>query len=190
MDKSSKNQKFLPVRPILAKRGQFYLVAAVVLAAVIIGISAVANYSKKEGNPGIDELKEEIKIESEKTLDYGTNNTFNSTQMNQLLQNFTNYYINYEGRTGKNLYFVFGNSNNITVAGYQDSDKIVSIVSGSSQVTITQTAGNFTGSITPSGNSLILYIDRNPHNFNLSSAENFYFVISQNASGGEYVITG
>mgnify|MGYP001558624303 CR=1 FL=1 len=190
MNKSSKNQRFLLVRPNLAKRGQFYLVAAVVLAALIMSISAISNYSKKERNPRLDELTEEIQIESAKTMDYGTNNRLNSAQMNQLMQNFTNYYINYEARNGKNLYFVFGNSNNITVSGYQETAKVVSVASGSSQTTITQSGGNFTGSIIPSGNALVLSIDGKQHNFNLSTAENFYFVITRDVSGGEYVVTG
>ena len=178
------------MKRMMSKSGQFYLVTAVVLAGIIIGISAISNYSKKERNPELDKLTEEIKIESVKTMDYGTNNNFNGAQMNQLMQNFTNYYVNYEARNGKNLYFVFGNSNNITISGYQETAKVVSASSGSSQTTITQSAGNFTGSISPSVSSLVLSIDGKQHNFNLSTAENFYFVITQDVSGGEYVVTG
>ena len=188
--KSSKNQRFLRARPSLAKRGQFYLVTAVVLAGIIIGISAISNYSKKEKSPGLDELKEEIGIESEKTLDYGTGNNLNSTQMYRLMQNFTNYYVNHESRAEKDLYFIFGNGNNLTVSGYQEEDKTVSVSSGSSQATITQAKGNFTGGIDPSGNTIILSIDGDAYGFNLSAAENFYFVIAQNTGGGEYVVTG
>ena len=188
--KSGKNRKFLLVRPSLSKRGQFYLVTAVVLAAVIIGISAISNYSKKEKSPGLEELKEEIRIESEKTLDYGVNNGFNSTQIYWLMQNFTNYYVNYEGRNGKDIYFIFGNANNITVSGYQEEDKTISVSSGSSQATITQTKGSFTGGIDPAGTNVALSIDGDAYSFNLSAAENFYFIIAQNTGGGEYVITG
>jgi hypothetical protein len=172
------------------KSGQFYLVAAVVLAGVIIGISTISNYSKKEESPGINELREEIQIESAKTLDYGTKNGFSQPQMNQLMQNFVNYYINYEGKNKKNLYFVFGTRSNITVSGHQEEDKIVSIASGSLDTTITTKSGNFTGSIDPSENGLTLYIEENSYNFNTSTAENFYFVITQNVGGGEYVVTG
>src|SRR3989344_4359979 len=183
--KSGKNRKFLLVRPSLSKRGQFYLVTAVVLAAVIIGISAISNYSKKEKSPGLEELKEEIRIESEKTLDYGVNNGFNSTQIYWLMQNFTNYYVNYEGRNGKDIYFIFGNANNITVSGYQEEDKTISVSSGSSQATITQTKGSFTGGIDPAGTNVAISIDGDAYSFNLSAAENFYFIIAQNTGGGE-----
>ena len=164
----------------MSKSGQFYLVTAVVLAAVIIGISAISNYSKKERNPGIGELKEEIRIESSRTLDYATNSGFNNTQIYWLLQNFTNQYVNSERRNGRDLYFLFGNNGNITVSGYQETDKVVSITSGSAQATITQTKGSFTGGIDPAGTSVALSIDGNSYSFNLSQAENFYFVITQN----------
>src|SRR3989344_6026101 len=111
------------MKRMMSKSGQFYLVTAVVLAGIIIGISAISNYSKKEKSPGLDELKEEIGIESEKTLDYGTGNNLNSTQMYRLMQNFTNYYVNHESRAEKDLYFIFGNGNNLTVSGYQRSEE-------------------------------------------------------------------
>ena len=174
----------------IGKSGQFYLITAVVIAGIIMGISAISNYSKKEGNPGIEKLKEEIKIESQKTLDYGINSKFNSAQINQLMQNFTNYYISYEGRGNKDIYFLFGNSDNITVSGYQKAAKTVSLSDGATQVTITQQSGNFTGSINPSGNGVTLNISGKQNTFNLKPAENFYFVITQDISGEEYITTG
>ncbi len=172
------------------KSGQFYLVAAVVLIGIIIGVSTTANYSKKEESPGINELRDEIRIESAKTLDYGISKGFNQAQMYQLMKNFTNYYVTYEGRNKKNLYFLFGTRSNLTISGYQEKSQTVTASSGSSQTVITEQAGNFTGSFDPSGNELTLYIDSNPYNFNLSSAENFYFVVTENVGGGEYIVTG
>lgn len=172
------------------KSGQFYLVAAVILAGVIIGISATSNYAKKEESPGISELREEIQIESAKTLDYGTKNGFSQAQMKSLMQNFTNYYVSYEGSNNKDIYFLFGTKSNITVSGNQKESKQVTLTSGASQVVITEQAGNFIGSFDPSENEVVIHIDDNPYTFNLSSAENFYFVITQNVGGGEYVVTG
>jgi len=173
---------------MMNKSGQFYLITAVILAGVIIGISAISNYSKKEKNPGLDELKEEIKIESSRTLDYATNNKLSSDQMYILMQNFTRYYVSSEKRGGKDLYFLFGNSNNLTVSGYQGTSKVVSISSGSSQLIVTQTSGNFTGSINPAASNVVLDIDGNQNTFSLSQAENFHFVMTQNVDGGEYVV--
>ena len=172
------------------KLGQFYLIAAIVFAGVIIGISAISNYSKKEGSPGINEIRDEIKIEGEKTLDYGINNAFTDAEMYLLFQNFTNHYISYEGRGGKSLYFLFGRTNNMTISGYQETEKVVSLSSASSQITVTSEIGNFTGSFNPNANQITLNIGGNPYNFSLSSKENFYFVITQETDGGDYIVTG
>jgi len=120
-------------------------------------------------------------------MDYGTYNKFNEAQMHVLLNDFTQGYIDSESRD-KDLYFVFGNENNITVRGYQKSDKIISVSSGVSS-TITQKAGEFIGSIDPSGNDIILNIGDNSYTLKLNRGENFYFVISQQGEGG-YIISG
>ena len=42
------------------KKGQFYLIAAIILATIIIGISVVMNYSKKQDSGNLENLKEEL----------------------------------------------------------------------------------------------------------------------------------
>lgn len=172
------------------KSGQFYLVTAVVIAGIIIGISSISNYSKKEKNPGIDELGEEIKIESSKTMDYATNNKLSSLEKYQLMELFTDYYVTHEARDEKDLYFIFGDDTNITVSGYQETALTVVVSSGSSQATITQVPGNFSGGINPSGSTITLAIGSNPYTFDLSPSDNFYYVITQNSQGGQYITTG
>ena len=172
---------------ILDKSGQFYLIAAIILASIIIGITTLSNYSKRDSITKFNDLKEELQIEIVNVMDYGTYNKFNEAQMHVLLNDFTQGYIDSESRD-KDLYFVFGNENNITVRGYQKSDKIISVSSGVSS-TITQKAGEFIGSIDPSGNDIILYIGDNSYTFKLNRGENFYFVISQQDEGG-YIVSG
>ncbi len=170
---------------IADKRGQFYLVSAIIFAAIVISIIAVSNYSKKNEYKDIESLKEEIQIESEKVLDYGINNKLSQVQMNQLLQNFTQKYIDTESKD-KNLYFVFGNQGNITLKGYQGTAHAVSLDSKA----ITSSSGAFLGSTDPLGNSVTLGIDKNSYIFTLKSGENFFFVISRGVGGEEYVVTG
>jgi hypothetical protein len=167
------------------KSGQFYLIAAIILATIIVGIAAVTNYSKRETNVRLTELKEELQIESAKVMDYGISKNFNDAQIYGLLNDFTQEYINSESRD-KSLYFVFGDRGNITVKGYQKSARTVSL--GGS--TITSSSGQFIGGINPSGESVTLSIDSSTHEFELKPGKNFYFVISQEIDGGEYVVNG
>ena len=173
------------------KKGQFYLIVAIVLATVMVGLTTILNYSRTEPNLKIYDLKEEIQLESRNVFDYGLNQRYTSeVQFNALLINFTHDYINYH--KDKDLYFVFGNKNNITISGRKKTDKLVSISAGSSQKTITNRAEEFTGSIDPeeTAEKITLNIDDLQYNFLLNNGKNFYFVVSQKTGGGEYIISG
>jgi len=171
------------------KTGQFYLIAAIILATLVIGIVTISNYARKESNVRLHELKEEIQIESAHVLDYGLYNKLSDAAFYSLLLTFTKDYINYQ-RKNKDLYFVFGDQNNITVTGYQETEKEVSVSSGSSQAIITNEAGEFTGGINPETDIVILSIGENSYEFELNRGENFYFILSQEVNRGEYIITG
>lgn len=167
------------------KQGQFYLVSAIIIAAIVISVVAVSNYSKKNEYRDISSLKEELEIESAKVIDYGVNNGFNQAQMSQLLQNFTQEYIDTEAKD-KNLYFVFGNLNNVTLKGYQSTAHVVSLES----TLVTSSSGAFLKSLDPPGNSATLTVDENAYIFTLKNGENFFFVISRESGGESHVVTG
>jgi hypothetical protein len=166
------------------KTGQFYLIAAIILAAIIIGIITVSNYSKKEMSFEVYDLKEELQIESENVIDYGIYNEFSQTEMHELLDNFVQIYIDSESND-KDLYFVFGNENNMTLKGFQKSNQTVRL----NNAIITTSPGAFVGGINPVGDLKVL-IAENTYDFKLESGENFYFIIFQKIGGDEYVVTG
>ena len=172
------------------KTGQFYLISAIIIATLVIGIVTISTYSRRESNLKLHELKEEIQIESAYVLDYGLYMGLDEAGFYTLLLTFTKDYIDYQG-TDKDLYFVFGNQNNITVTGYQETEKEVIISSGSSQV-ITNEAGEFTGGINSETDmaTVILSIGGIPYEFELNKGKNFYFILSQEVNKGEHIITG
>ena len=169
------------------KRGQFYLIAAIILATIIIGISVVVNYSKKQDSGNLENLKEEIQIESENVLDYGVYNELSDSAMKTLMTDFSKDYINSKGKD-KNLYFIFGKEgiNGLTVVSSQSSEETARINVGGETVDliITQEGVSFS----PLGNQVSLIINDFTHNFKLEEGENFYFLISQEIGGGTYVI--
>lgn len=171
------------------KTGQFYLISAIILVTLIIGIVTISNYSRRESNLQLHALKEEIQIESAHVMDYGLYNQLSEAEFYTLLLDFTEDYINYQGKD-KDLYFIFGDQSNITVTGYQETEKQVSVSSGSSYAIITDEAGEFTGGIDPTTDILTLSIDDTPYEFKLNKGGNFYFVLSQKINKGEYIIIG
>jgi hypothetical protein len=167
------------------RNGQFYLVAGMIIAALIITIATVANYSKINTSPGLEVLKEEIQIESSRVLDYGTNNQLSSSAIKQTLLDFTKNYTDFIG-TGKSIYFIFGNSGEITVSGYQEVNRDVLLDS----TLITSAAGSFEGSIVPTGSNVTLSVDETDYNFEINPGENFYFVLSDLIGDEEYLVQG
>lgn len=167
------------------KTGQFYLIAAIILAAIIIGISTVSNYSKKDKSFEVYDLKEELQIESENIFDYGTYNELSPASMDDLLHNFTQSYIDSESND-KDLYFIFGDKTGITLKGFQKSPQTVLL----NNAIITTSSGEFVGGINPIGNDIDVSIAGNNYKFKLEPGENFYFIISQKIGDNEYVVTG
>ncbi len=100
------------------RRGQFFLIAAVVIIVVTVSIVTISNYTQKKDTVKLYDLGQELGIESQSVLDYGTYSELNETQMKMLMENFIQNYVDYIGETG-NLYFVFGNRQKINVIGYQ-----------------------------------------------------------------------
>ena len=153
------------------KRGQFYLIAALVIISIIIGFAAVSNYLQQKESIKLYNLGEELGIESENVLDFGTYNEFDETQMENLLKDFIETYADYI-EEGIEIYFIFGNPDKITVIGYRELEEVP-----------------FISVYTPSDTEVIVTINSVEYIFKLKKGENFYFVISQEIEGEQYVIT-
>ena len=151
------------------RKAQFYLVAAIVLIVVIAAFVTIANYSRKKNAPTIYDLSEELGIESQNIIDYGT---ANEEDIDELLNNFLEDYANYAGKD-KNLYFLFGNPGEIQVKAYNDLQDV------SSEIVYSHDS-----------EQVIVTIDDVEYQFDLAEGYGFYFVVSQEISGEKYVITG
>jgi hypothetical protein len=169
------------------KRGQFYLLAAIIIIAVIIGFAVISSAPKKNAPQKLYDLGNELGIESQNVLAYGTYNELNDTQMTDLLQQFIAQYVNYAGQ-GRNLYFIFGNSNKVTVMAYQQlTEEKVTVNAGSGYQPLV--VGGVPQQFSPTGTKVTIKIGTQTYSFNLQVGQNFYFVISQEIQGEKYVIT-
>ncbi len=175
------------------KKGQFYLLAAIVIIGVILGFAGISNYSKKKEDVKIYDIGDELGIESGEVLDFGTYNQYDESGMKNLLVDFNAMYTDYAGE-GKNVYYVFGNKDKITIAGYSELIAgTISVDYGSTSgpsVLIISEKGYITEEFNPKGNKIIVTIEGNEYEFELKQGENFYFVISQEIGGEKYIATG
>jgi uncharacterized protein (UPF0333 family) len=178
------------------RRGQFFLIAAVVIIVIIVSIVTVSNYTQKKEVTKLYDLGQELGIESQNVLDYGTYNAKSSEEIDNLMEQFIQNYHQYE-EEDRNIYFVFGNKNKVSVVGYQDiEDESVCIKlnptrTGSTPCQAYSTIGE-TQAFTPTTGEIgkvAIVIAENQYEFALKSGENFYFVIWQKIGEERHVVT-
>jgi|SRR3989338_11364792 len=165
------------------KRGQFYLLAAIVIISVIIGFAGVSNYYKKSQSVKVYDLGEELNIEGDNVLDYGVINEDKTK-----IEDFAGSFSGYAESGDKEIYFIFGDKDGITVRSFDDINTGI-ITAGSSTINIIQ-EGAVDQTFTPLGDKINVSIEGNNYEFNIKEGENFYFVIFQNVGEERFVITG
>lgn len=197
------------------RRGQFFLIAAVVIIAVIVSIVTITNYTQKKDVVRLYDLGEELGIESQQVLDYGTYSELNEEEMTDLIENFIDNYVSYIG-TDKNIYFIFGNKYKINIVGYQEITESVQVCF---DVEPEESRGTSKGASRPSQivqegeckyylnvgetesfikgteedrkviHKVKVIIGDVDYEFPLKYGENFYFVIWQEIGGEKHVVT-
>jgi hypothetical protein len=176
------------------KRGQFYIIIAVIIIAVIAGLLSVSNYLSVTRKPvKFYDLSEELGIESEKVVTYGV---YKSTNVENFIENFTDTYSDYfNSMTGKSeLIFVFGNETNLSMIVYSNITRgRVSLGMGDSYSFIDiegkdKNKTYFSPIFLPNrGNYVLVNVTGRQYSFTLNRGENFFFVISKSIGNETYV---
>lgn len=167
------------------KEGQFYLLTTILIITMIGGFILISNFSQKRIDIKFDYLGEELNIESEKVIDYGINN---NKDIKALLENFTETYSIYS--EAENSYFVFGNREIITLAGYKKLNSgsiFINVGSGNQELILNKEIYNSSEFINPQENIKVI-VNEIEYDFSLKSGENFYFILSKEIEGEIYII--
>lgn len=167
------------------KRGQFFLIAALVIAGIIITLTTI-NISTRTSDiktTAIYDLSKEIDYESSSLIDYGVYNPNNITgYMNSLMANYS------AANPNTDIVFVYGNFGGDTLTGtsYFSEPIARSSFAGAGFTTrekkikqVNGTIDNKKVNVTLSDNSTI--------SFNLKSGENFFIVLKME-SGEETIV--
>ncbi len=171
------------------KRGQFYIVAAIIIVVVIAGIASVKTYAIVKPKPrSIESMGSELKEESFRIVEYGI---YKKENMTSLLNNFTSNYSEYflKKTNNANVIFVYGNKSDLYSAKYDTAN------TGRITATIgTQGAGwsmdtSFTNrtKLNVLGDSVTVTIFNKDYSFDIKNNEMFYFVIVEEKEGEVYV---
>lgn len=178
----------------MKKRGQFYLLAAMVIIVVISGFVAVSNYTRKQGTVKIYDLKEELGIESSKVLEYGVisdDTVIVDGQPVNIIEHFIDLYEQYAGEN-KEIYFIYGNKDEVFLITYDEVIQGSLRIVGSENIPVTQNIfGNEVTktSLPIEGGIVRIEISGVEYEFEIKPGENFFFIISQEVEGEQHVAT-
>lgn len=173
------------------KRGQAFLIIALIVVAILIGFSMTYTQTKstKEETKVVD-LSDEIYYEGAKVIDYGTfhNNPGQSTEANveNLIANYSN--LNPDSQ----IIFLYGDSksisNGIIYACKEDVVSGIDVAQVSSCKPVQNTISQ--SNITIEGNNVKLILGGGEeYNFQLEPTnQNFFVVIKKQTAGGEQVV--
>ena len=102
------------------KRGQFYLVAAIIIIGIVFGLYSAKNYVKTEKEDvRIYDLSNELKEEGARVVDYGIYNSMVGVKSisERFIKEISEEYL---GEKVNNILVGYGNEDNIYVKKYEE----------------------------------------------------------------------
>lgn len=172
----------------MKKRGQFYIIAAIIISIILLGLFAARNYilvGPKEVK--FYDLSKELNLESGYVIDHGI---YKDEDLDVLVDQWASAYVNYSSKVTEvgEWIFVYGDEEEIDAIVFTNEVSgtvSINIGTSSSNIKITGDAKKYKKeNIAAEGNLVNLTTpDGDEYEFNLNRGENFFFVISK----GEYV---
>ncbi|MEA3414249.1 MAG: hypothetical protein U9Q99_01860 [Nanoarchaeota archaeon] len=172
----------------MEKRGQFYLIAIILIVTVLLGFLTATNYLKKEKSFPLSVTEEEINLEKENLLDYISSQQKSPSETYNLIVNFSREFQNKIG-SDKDVIFIFGNETNITILGNIQTETFLEYKIGASFVNITN-PGSFIENLGSSNSNIEIRIDGDSRNYYLYNGQNIYYLIKYTYNEEVYIIHG
>jgi len=165
------------------KRGQFYLIAAVIIISLVIGFAVLRNVAKEEKETTkVYDIREEFEIETSYVYDYGIFTDDPTNFIDTWLTAYTDYAQTQEA---EEWVIIYGTSEDLTRVDLSRTEPIGSEILETSVVTrelksdesklISQIDGEVT---VQTGED-----NEDEYKFDLKEGENFYIIVKS----GEYV---
>ncbi len=178
---------------VMNKRGQAFLMAAIIIAGLVLGASKIAN-TAKAGNDGdaFYDLTKEVKFEADWVLDRGViapgdfGGTFDQNDVKDFLSKYNDYISSEE------VLFIWGDANGANyyaIRYYNAPINAVSLSTGgptaiNQQIDLTTATS---AQIIGSTSDITVTIRGIDYTFNLSPGQKFYFVLIKDENGEKFV---
>jgi len=173
------------------KRGQFYIIAAIIIVLAISGLMSIATYAIAKPSPKtIYDLGSDLNKEGSRIIDYGV---YSREDIRKLMDNFTDkefapYFL--QKTDNANILFVYGDRTDLWGVRYDtvSTGEVTATIGGAQ--TSWQNAGvyaNRTSITNIIGETISVTILDKEFEFELQDNEMFYFVMLQEKDEEIYV---
>ncbi len=172
------------------KRGQFFLVAALVIAGILIGLAGVyTEVNTPQEDFTVYDLSSELNYESLQVVDQGTYTGLSQDQVNSNVVGLTNHYV--EKNPTKDFVIIYGNQDSLTVLAYtvKSVGSVGLSTGGTPQThTVTQTVlSRSSGDGTIVGDQIVVKFKGRTYTFKVSAGTSFYSVLSSQTGNQQFV---
>lgn len=175
----------------MEKRGQFFLIAAIIIITITLSITSLVNtVSVRDPNENFFDRSNEIRTESKKVIDYGV---YYNNDTQELLRSFLNNYSSYIA--DDRALFIFGNQTAIDGLYFERDALAGSVGVGAGGLPLNDFVhevrhGSATINWDQGRNIVHVTIEGVGYDFSLHEGENFYFVIIREEQGESYASSG
>ncbi|MDA3836542.1 MAG: hypothetical protein PF542_02880 [Nanoarchaeota archaeon] len=152
------------------KKGQFYIIAVLIIISLAIGLLTIENYAKKSKIDKLDDISKELKIEKNYVLDYIASQGLTGGAADAILREFSNDYIAKIG-TNKDTVIITGIPGNARMISNLGTGDAVRYKSDSEFVDLGEGETAFVSS------TISIEIDGNSYDFNMQEGQNIYYII-------------
>ena len=172
-------------------RGQFYLVAAIIIVMIIAGIASIKTYAIAKAEPRkIKDISAELKEETTRIIDYGI---YSEEVLPDLLASFDDEFSEYflKKTEQTNIVFVYGNQSKLYSVQYNDeyTGAVFATIGGASPTWATSETIISRVDITSEidDNKVLVNILDKDFEFEIKEGEMFYFLITQQRDGETFI---
>lgn len=159
----------------MKKKGQFYFIAMIIIAAIFIGLVTIQNVLEIRKPSSINYLENELNIEKGKVLDYIVYQNLDETNSQNILTNFSKEYTKKIGND-KDIIFTIGSINSIKLIGNKIEETNISYNLGNGFENITET-GEFEIPLTPINENVNLSLNNITYSLKIEKGQNLYYLI-------------
>ena len=169
-------------------KGQFYLMAAIVIIGLIVGFATIRNYaSTRTEQSNVVDLSTELALEGARVIDFGV---YSGENIQDKMEDFAKKYSLYiDISTGKSLLFITGNVEDGLKAFSINSVNTGSVTAGESGIDF-ESIELTNVQLEIVGDSVKVRFGDDEYSFDLTEGENFYFLISQQIGDDGVVTSG